>query len=330
MWKEIKKVIRQHERFLLTTHVNPDGDGIGSAAALIELLKMMDKKVEFSCDSPIPLKFKFLDFYSLLRRYEPANDFADIEVLIMVDTHKKERIGRLSSLTAHPKIRTLCIDHHEVEGAVFPYAAIDPHASSTGSMVYTLFKECGFDLNLKAAMGLYASIVCDTGRFCYSSTDRKAHKIAEECIKKGVDPDWMYSHLFRQVTLAEFKLLAKILESMETFFDNRVILQTISQRDCQGLGEDIDEILNSDLEYVHEFNKLVVGVECAVLLREMEGGAVRISLRSISNLPVNQVTRALGGGGHKMAAGALVKGTLSEVKLKVIGLLQEALLRKGS
>ncbi len=330
MWKEIKKVIHQHDNFLLTTHVSPDGDGIGSAAALIELLKMMNKEVRFSCDSPIPVKFRFLDFYSLLKRFDEREDFSGVEVLILVDTHKKERIGRLASLISNPKIRTLLIDHHEVEGPVSPYAAIDPNASSTGSMIYTLFKECGYDLNLRAAMGLYASIVCDTGRFCYSSTDRKAHKIAEECIKKGVDPDWMYSHLFRQVTLAEFKVLAKILQSMESHCDNRVILQTISRQDCEGLGEDAAEILHSDLEYVHEFNKLVVGVECAVLLREMEGGNIRVSLRSLSNLPIDQVTRELGGGGHKMAAGAMVKGSLQEVKKRVIVLLDQALTGKNT
>jgi phosphoesterase RecJ-like protein len=325
MWREIKKVIHQHQSFLLTTHINPDGDGIGSACALIELLKMMDKTVQFVCDSPIPSKFQFLDFHSLHHPFHPDQEFPEAEVLIMVDTHNQERIGRLATFIENPKITTICIDHHELSETVTSYSAIDPHASSTGSMIYTLFKECGYDLNLRAAMGIYASIVCDTGRFCYSSTDRKAHKIAEECIKKGVDPDWMYAHLFRQVTLSEFKILAKVLENMEIHCDDRILVQQLSRRDCEELGEDITETLHSDLEYVHEFNKHVVGIECAVLLRDMQDGTIRISLRSHTDIPIDELTRSLGGGGHQKAAGATVKGTLEEVKLKVITLLSEAL-----
>lgn len=325
MWREIKKVINQNHIFLITTHINPDGDGIGSASALIELLKMMGKQVRFVCDSPIPPKFQFLDFHSLHERYHNDNDYTGTEVLIVVDTHKVERIGRLSSLMYDPNVTTICIDHHELTEMMTSYAAIDSQASSAGSMIYTLFKECGYDLNREAAMGLYASIICDTGRFCYSSTDRKAHKIAEECIKNGVDPDWMYSHLFRQVTLSEFKVLAKILKNMEVHCNDRIIIQQIRQVDYQGLGNEISEILNSDLEYIHEFNKLVADIDCVVLLCELPDGMIRISIRSNTDFAIDKVTHAFGGGGHQKAAGAMVRGSLEEIKQKVIILLEEAL-----
>lgn len=325
MWRDIKKIINRYDIFLLTTHVNPDGDGIGSACALIELLKMMEKQVRFVCDSPIPQKFHFLDFHSLHESYHPENNYADAEVMIIVDTHKRDRIGRLASLISNPKMTIICIDHHELSEEITPYTALDTQASSAGSMVYTLFKECGYDLNREAAMGLYASIICDTGCFCYSSTDRKAHKIAEECIKKGVDPYWMYAHLFRQVTLSEFKVLSKVLKNMEVHCNNRVIIQQICQRDYEGLGEEIEEILHSDLEYIHEFNKLVVGIDCVVLLREMPDGMIRISIRSNTDVAIDQVTRALGGGGHRKAAGATVEGSLEGVKEKIIDLLEQTL-----
>jgi len=330
MWRDIKRIIDEHDNFLLTTHINPDGDGIGSASALIELLKMMEKEVRFVCDSPIPPKFQFLDFHSLHERYHPDKDYSNTEVLIIADTHKRDRIGRLADLISNPKVTTICIDHHELVEEITPYTALDPQASSTGSMVYTLFKECGYDLNREAAMGLYASIICDTGRFCYSSTDRKAHKIAEECIKKGVDPDWMYAHLFRQVTLSEFKVLAKVLKNMETHCNDRVIIQKISRGDYEGLGDEIIEILHSDLEYIHEFNKLVVGIDCVVLLREMPDGMIRISIRSNTDVAIDQVTRTLGGGGHQKAAGATVEGSLEEVKQKVIDLLEQTLANYAS
>lgn len=325
MWREIKKIIHQKQNFLITTHENPDGDGIGAACAFIELLKFMGKEVRFVCDSSISPKFFFLDFHKIYERYDSNHSYQDVEVVVIVDTHKKDRIGRLTELITRPNIITICIDHHISSESISPYTAIDSNASSSGSMVYTLFKECGYDLNYEAAMGLYASIICDTGRFSYSSTDRKAHKIAEECIKKGVDPDWMYSHLYRQVTLSEFKVFSRALQRMEIHCDNRVIVQTICYSDYEALGNDVTGMLCNDLEYVHEFNKLVMDVECVILLREMPDNKVRLSLRSNTDLRIDKITQVLGGGGHSKAAGATVTGTLESVKKTVIGLVEDLL-----
>lgn len=326
MWREIKKIIHKSNNFIITTHVNPDGDGIGSSTALIELLLMMRKKVRFVCDSPISSKFHFLDFHSLFERYTPDADYSPCEVLILVDTHKKDRIGQLSSLTDSPNVTTICIDHHPITESFTPYSAIDPHASSSGSMVYTLFKECGFDLNKEAATSLYASIICDTGRFCYASTDRKAHKIAEECIKKGVDPDRMYAQLFRQISMPEFQLFARVLHKMELICNNRVIVQTIELQDYEGLGGDITDLKENELEYILEFDKLVAGVECILFFRELEGKKVRVSARSNTNFAVDEVMRSFGGGGHHKAAGALLDGPLNEVKEKVMERVQLGLM----
>jgi len=146
----------------------------------------MEKKVRFVCDSPIPSKFSFLDCHHLFESYQEGRNYKDFEVVVVLDTHKKERIGRLASLTN--ELLTICIDHHLAIDPIFtPYHMIDPKACCVGAMIYTLYKECGFELDINAASGIYASVLCDTGRFCYSSTSRKAHKIADECIKIGVN-----------------------------------------------------------------------------------------------------------------------------------------------
>ena len=132
MWIDIKKIIQANERFLITTHVNPDGDGIGAACALTELLLQMGKKVKFVCDSPIPVKFSFLDYHSTHQVYDPRADYSDVQVLIVLDTHKRERIGRLATLIDKPNVETLCIDHHEVEKAFTKHLVIDPKACSVG------------------------------------------------------------------------------------------------------------------------------------------------------------------------------------------------------
>lgn len=318
MWRLIKKTIQRHPRFLLTTHVNPDADGIGSATALIELLKMMGKEVRFLCDSPIPEKFRFLDFHGLHGTFDPNREYEDFPVMIILDAHREERIGRMKSLLKKSGREMIWIDHHEVSEKPAGYSAINAQASSTGSLIYTLFKECGYELNLNAAKGIYASIVCDTGRFCYSSTDRKAHKIAEECIKKGVDPDWMYSQLFRQISLPEFKLLTQSIKNMEFYFNNRVVIQQINLHE-------FEDFPVNDLDYIHDFTRPLRGLVCNLLLAELPKGEIRLSLRSHSDFPAGKIVEGLGGGGHHKAAGATIQGTLLEVKQKVLALIEQEL-----
>lgn len=325
MWRDIKKNIQSHHSFLLTTHLNPDGDGIGAACALTELLLQMGKRVRFVCDSPIPSKFNFLDYHKTHEVYHPEGDYSDCEVLVVLDTHKRERIGRLSKLIDDPAILTLCIDHHEVAAPFTEHLAIDPKACSVGAMVYTLYKESGFDLNLRAANGIYASIICDTGRFSYSSTSRKAHKIADECIKLGVDPDLMHSQLYQHVSLSEIKLFALALQGMETHFDNKVAVQHLSKSECEKIEGCVTDLENIDLEYIHDFNHLVEDVQCFVLLRELGQNQVRVSLRSRMSLDISPLVQSLGGGGHANAAGLFWKGSVEDIKVRILELLGELL-----
>ena len=328
MWQEIKNILFNKKDFLLTTHVNPDGDGIGSACALVELLLSLGKTVRVVTDSPIPEKFSFLDYHGLFHVYHPDDNFRGVEVLICVDTHRLERIGGMTALTSLPGLISICIDHHPVTETFSTYAAMDPKACSAGAMVYSLFKECGCELNLEAATGLYTSIICDTGRFSYSSTSRIAHKIADECIKLGVDPD--LTHLpFQHVTMPEIRLFAKALEKMEFYLDNRVVIEQICREDCEKTGGKLLDLEHIDLDYIHEFNKLIEDVECAVLLRELSNQKVRVSIRSKSNFDIGHLMHQLGGGGHSKAAGVTLKGSLEEVKSRILHLLGE-LFAQGS
>lgn len=318
MWRDIKKLLHQHQNFLLTTHLNPDGDGMGSAAALTELLLAMGKQVKFVCDSPLPSKFHFLDFHHTHETYSPSSDYSEVEVVILLDTHRKDRVGRIASIIERSNVVTICIDHHVPSEIFTPHLAIDENACSVGAMVYTLYKECGFDLGLNAAMGVYASVICDTGRFSYSSTNRKAHKIADECIKLGVDPDLMHSRLFQHVSIAHIRMFANTLQHMETHLNNKVVVQQIFCDDYAKMAADIPDIEHEDLEYILDFNKQIEDVECIVLLRELPNHHVRVSLRSTTDLDIGSVMRSLGGGGHKNAAGLSWKGSIQEVKLKIL------------
>lgn len=323
MWREIKRLIHEHNRFLLTTHVNPDGDGFGSACAITELLLLLGKQVGFVVDSPIPDRFRFLDYHSIFTEFDPSCDYSSYEVLIVLDANRAERIGRVAQIAELPNIHTLCIDHHNTDRPLGNVAALEPNACSTGAMVYTLYREYGFDLNVRAASGVYTSVISDTGRFSYSSTTRKAHKIADDCIKIGVDPELMYSALYQQVPMTHVHLLAEVLRSMRMYENNRLVVFTLDE---DGRHDDIvdERGIPVDMEYLLDFGKSIAHVECVVLLRKV-GEGVRVSLRSKGDLDVGQVCRILGGGGHAKAAGAVVDGTVTGVESLVINALKQLL-----
>lgn len=332
MWQQLRDVIQKHQSFLITTHINPDGDGIGSACALSVLLKKMEKDVRVVFDGRIPEKYAFLDFDHNYEVYNPEESYANIEVVVIVDAHQLERLGSLSNLMKSYQPVLVIIDHHpklkEIQFAD-PFVrnksvveVIAPQASSAGSMIYALYKECGYELSIEAAMGIYVSVMSDTGRFSYSSTDRQAHKIADECIERGVDPDWMYSRIYQQVTLAEFKVFAKALQHMEVHFYGQVIVQKILLDDYVGVLNEVYEVLQSDLEYFHEFNKIIAGVDCIVLLCEIPDNQVRVSLRASGNFRVDSIANQLGGGGHSKAAGALLTGSVEQVKDQVLSAIE--------
>mgnify|MGYP001093245332 CR=1 FL=1 len=326
MWREIKTIIKNNNRFLLTTHIHADGDGIGAACALTELLIKMNKQVKFVCDSPIPHKYAFLDFHNTHFTYSDTENYDDTEVLVILDTNKLDRIGRLSNLATNPNVKIICIDHHPIESIEFtPYYVVDPTACSVGAMVYALLKEFGFPLDLEAAKGIYTSVICDTGRFSYASTNRKAHKIADECIRIGVDPDEMYSNIFQHISIAEIKIFAKALQRMEIYLDNQIVIQEIRKEDYANLDVELVDIEHIDLEYFLEFNKLIEDVKCVVLLREIGEKNIRVSIRTKANLDISPIIESLGGGGHKNAAGVTWNGTVQEIKEIIIEKLKNLL-----
>ena len=321
MWRRIKKIIHDNDNFVLTTHVNPDGDGVGSSCAFTELLLHFHKKVRLICDDPVPKKLSFLDYHGTHEVYDEEEDYSSTQVLIVLDTHEKERIGRVQNLLNNKNLTSICIDHHPSKETFTPHTILDSKACSVGAMVYTLYKECGVELNIRAATGIYTSIICDTGRFSYSSTTRKAHKIAEECIKLGVDPNIMHMRLFQQIPLSHMKIIAQALQHIEMHADNRVAVQVIHLKDYEREESDIQ-----DIEFLHhEFNKAIEGVECVVVLTELKDLSTRVSIRSKTDLDIGKIMRSVGGGGHSKAAGVTWNCNVKEAKKKVVELITQGM-----
>lgn len=325
MWKEVKKLIRENSSFLLTSHINPDGDGLGSAAFLLELLLSLGKKARFVSPNAVPEKFTFLDKNHLFEEYDEQQDYHE-QVLIVLDAHSLDRIGPIAKIVNNkPKIKTLAIDHHPISHPFAKLNVIDDRACSVGAMLYTLAKEFGYEPSLEAAQGLYTSVICDTGRFSYSCTNRKAHKIADECIKLGVDPDFMYSQLFQKVSLAEFNVFKKAIQRMKLYFDDTVIVHKILLEDYQDTGVNLH-----DLDYIHDFNKALENIECIIVLSELSPSQTRISLRSNGYLDTGSLMRELGGGGHSKAAGVSLQVGIEQAQQIVLELVKDKLVQNSS
>lgn len=305
MKKTLLPFLKAHSTFDLVTHVDPDGDGIGSMVALGVLLEALGKKVRLVLQASLSERFEWLNV-----PFEVGGALTG-EALIALDVQRAKRLGfQLPNNSA-------CIDHHVGQAEEFAVAWIDPTCCATGQMVYQLFVEFGIPLTLKAAEALYTAIVCDTGRFSYSNTNEQAHQIAQACIERGVNPDRLNARLFRHLPLSQAKIFARVLERMEICLSNRVAVQTLRMADC---GEELLEV-----DYLHDFNKAFEEVECVVLLRECPGGQVRISLRSREVIDAGQLMRRFGGGGHKRAAGGLFFGSLDQAKAHLVRDLEKAL-----
>ncbi len=317
MWKDFKRVIKKHHSFAITTHVNPDGDGIGSISALTEFLLQYKKNVRVLLDASIPPKFRFLDQHGLFEIYVPDNDYDDIEALIILDTHQKERIGHVRQLVKKSSRLTCAIDHHPLNNPFADYNIIDSEACSTGAMIYTLFEECEIKISINAATGIYTSIICDTGQFSNSATTELAHSIAKKCIQIGIDPTRINDQVFHKIPLAQIQKIARSLLNMETHHNNKIIIQEIHLDDYES-----DEIDVQDLEQMHhDLHRSVDEVECVVLLRELNNDRVKVSMRSKTDVDIGKIMKSVGGGGHPKAAGVSLSGSLKSVKRKILKLL---------
>lgn len=330
MWKQIEPIISGAEKVVITTHVNPDGDGVGAACALVELLKQRGKEVRFICDSPIPEKFRFLDFHNTFEEYSEEGLGEALDVLIVLDTHRKDRIGRLQGYITENKVDVVCIDHHSPSELFTPYTVIDASSCSVGAMIYHYFQFLGHPINLNAAQGIYSSLLCDTGRFSYSSTNREAYQIAEHCIQIGVHPQQMYSRLFQQVPIEEAKLFAEVLGSSLSFLGGQLHILKIGADTIDKYSISHERLENLDFEFMLEFVKTIKGSRGVALLREIPGGKVRVSLRSKKEWDVSLISQKVGGGGHSKAAGATIEGTLDEVEAKLVSLFEGTFLAENA
>ena len=308
-------VLRGARRAALLTHVNADGDGCGSQAALTRILGTLGVESWVVNPTPWPELYRFLLEPPVRDRTpEGAPALTGADLLVIVDISDTRRLGALAdAVRVHPA-KKVVIDHH-VPGDEQPsnYIATDTTACATGELVYDLAMILGVELDAPLATALYAAILSDTGGFRFANTTPRAHAIASRLLAAGVEPEEMYRRIYASAPAGKIRLLAEALATLEV--DERYGLAWLSVPEGaverHGVGaEEFDGMV--------EHPRSIAGVRLALLFRGVAGGKTKVSFRSTGDVDAQQLAKRFGGGGHVKASGALIPGGLAEVREKVV------------
>jgi phosphoesterase RecJ-like protein len=305
----IVDALRRHDRFLVVTHENPDGDALGSLLAASIALRSLGKDAVMYLPgvTPLPREYAFMPLDELVR--EPPPDAAE-RVLLAVDCAKEDRIGDPEAVARAPLV--LDVDHHHDNTRFGDVNLIVADASSTGEVLRDVIRELGLDLTPELAEPLYIALVTDTGRFQYTNTTPKALRLAAELVEAGADIHAVFQQVYESVEFAKLKLLARALARAEVLEGGRIVVSHLLRNDFAEVGA-----AEPYSEGIIDYLRAVEGAELAVLVREQlnEGAqAHKGSLRSsIDELDVSAIARRFGGGGHRQAAGFSTDLPLPEI-----------------
>jgi len=301
----LKDLIRTHQSFLITTHVNPDADAIGSEIAFQRLLSMLEKESKIINHSVTPYNLQFLDSEKVIEKYDPAlhyTYFESLEILIALDFNRADRMVSMQKAFTESKQLKICIDHHQDSEDFVDFQFIDSNYSATGHIIYDFIKSTGIiEINKEIAAPLYAAIMTDTGSFRFERTTANLHRIIADLLDTGINPTEIYDQLYDESKLSKIKLLGRCLNSLRLISNDSIGYMILTQKDFNELSA-----MESDTENFVNFIISIEGVKLGMLFIELKNG-FKVSFRSKGKIPANKLAGIFGGGGHLNAAGARFK-----------------------
>ena len=312
MFKDLIKVIKEKQNFVITTHINPDGDGLGSEIAFFHLLKNLGKEVSLINQDPPPVTYSFLDKkgdFCVYSRESHHEIFNSADVFLAIDLSSPDRLGAVEEELKNNNIYSVCFDHHPPDKKFADIHVVNEKASSIGEMIYDLAKEMGLNTTKDIALGIYVSILTDTGSFKYTNTNSKTHMIAAELLKYGIEPYSIYKNIYENNSYQKILLMGKMLNTFQLDEANKLAWAVVTQKVLKETGFDFS---SEDKEGFIDILRSLNGIEVVLMFSEKEKDVIKVSLRSKGNIDVNQIAMKFGGGGHPFAAGI----TLNKAKLE--------------
>ena len=311
--KNMVALFSPNTRVALTTHVNSDGDGLGSEVGLWHLLHQRGCLVSIANPTPIPDRLKFLVPDGADASGRAAKEVAKANAIVVLDISDLGRLGDLGTAVREAGVPVACIDHHVSPGSLPDGPRlVAPEATATAELVHDLAVALNWTIPTEAARALYVGLLTDTGGFRFSNTTPRCLQVAGALLERGVDPESIYEQVYASAPEGRVRLLADVLSTL-VVEPNGLAWVTVPPGAIERHGATAD-----DLDGIVEHPRSIAGVRLALLFRQIAGGKVKVSFRSMGSVDVAALAHEFGGGGHAKASGATVEGPLAEAQTRVL------------
>jgi phosphoesterase RecJ-like protein len=323
-WARFVEIVESHERFLLTSHIRPDCDALGSELGMAGVLEALDKQVLIVNGQPTPPNLQFLDPEHKLKALAvdvQAKDLEGFEVLMVLDTSAWAQLGPMADVVRSTRARKVLLDHHVDGDDIGAEVFKNTRAEATGRLVAEAAAHLRVPLSREIARALFAAISTDTGWFRFGSTTGDTFRLGGQLVDAGADPAAIYADLYERDTLARLQLRGRILARTKSDLNGRLAYTAALKEDFAASGA-----LASDTEDIINLTLAVAGTEVAVIFVEQAAGGFKLSFRSRTpQVNCNELAKHFGGGGHKAAAGAFINEPFEAAQAKVLDAVRKAM-----
>ena len=317
-WDQVNDIIFTCDRILLTTHENPDGDGLGAEVGLYYHLVENGKDVRIINYSPLPKEYDFLNEDDIFESYKMSlhdSWLKTVDMAIVFDVGDFSRTRSIKTALDNFRISTMNIDHHpHPKKHPFTHNIVDLSAAATGCLIYDYLKVTRKNpISKHSMLGIYTAVMTDTGCFKYSNTDQKCHRIAIESIQNGIETHIIYQNIYENSSRARMRLMGQFLSNLNYELDGKFAWFAVSQKSLKEA-----QATKSDVEGFTDIVRSIKGVEVSVMIFENNDKSCRVNFRSKGKFKINDIATSIGGGGHAFASGAMVNCSLQETVERVI------------
>jgi phosphoesterase RecJ-like protein len=321
-WATLLDVLRDARTFVLTSHVRPDCDALGSELGMLGILEAIGKDVRIVNAQATPANLKWIDPERRLESLAEGvkkEDLVDRDVFLVLDTSAWAQLGAMADVAKAMREKVLVVDHHVSEDDLSDRWFKDTSAEATARIVYEIGLRLKVPLTERIATPLYAGLSTDTGGFRFPNVSGETFRVAARLVDAHANPTAIYRELFEQDSIARLNLVGRTLAGARVSHGGRVIVSTVRQSDIQEV-----KAVPSDTEDLVNMTLAVKGTELAVILIEQPDGKIKTSFRSRCHVDCNILAARFGGGGHKAAAGAILQGPFDAAREQVLAAVDEA------